>query len=125
MTKLADRTDIPVLKGGWLNFTEAAELLGWSRSYMYKYAESPGFKTLHRIGGKASYVINESEVEAVQGSRIVPAATEEEPDPVAKAAPRKRKLSKTEAALLEQEFDLETGVEKVKELSLEEVLSKL
>lgn len=73
MTKLADREDIPVLKGGWINFTEAAERLGWTRSYMYKKASKPakegGFKTVHRIGAQPTFVINESEIEEIIASQ--------------------------------------------------------
>lgn len=108
MTKLADRDDIPTLSGGWVNFTEAAEQLGWSRSYMYKYAESPGFKTLHRIGGKASYVVNQKEIESIKDSRVLPVVEE--------AVPKKQ--TKVAVSVVADESA-------PKELSLEEVLEKL
>jgi predicted DNA-binding transcriptional regulator AlpA len=73
MTKLGDRTDIPTLDGGWVNLTEAAALLGYSRSYMYKLAaKAPsegGFSTLHKIGSQASYVVNQQEISSILAER--------------------------------------------------------
>jgi predicted DNA-binding transcriptional regulator AlpA len=68
MTKLAE-LDIPVLEGGYINLTEAADRLGWTRSYMYKkasrFGEEGGFASLRKIGSQASYVVLESEVEEI------------------------------------------------------------
>lgn len=63
MSKLAERNDIPSLDG-WINLTEAAERLGYTRSYMYKLANKPdGLQTLHRIGTQASYVVAVEEID--------------------------------------------------------------
>lgn len=104
MTKLADRTDIPVLEGGWINFTEAAERLGYTRSYMYKKAskspEEGGFKTVRRIGSQSSFVINESEVDEI----------------LANQAPKKVKPSSipADAPVLEQELGMEDLLAQIK-----------
>lgn len=89
MSKLSDRTDIPHLEGGWINLTEAAELLGVTRSYVYKLANKPdGLTTLRCIGNQASYVVQAEEIErlrdlrqlaAVNKKRTV-AAPEKEPE---------------------------------------------
>src|SRR5690606_37066921 len=99
--KLAD-IDIPQLEDGqWINLTEAAELLGYTRSYMYKraskYGEPGGFQTLFRVGNQASYVISREEVNELLAEREVP-AVEEVVEPVApkKKAPAKKKVKEKE-----------------------------
>ena len=102
MTKLAEM-DLPTLEGGWLALSEAAELLSFSRAYMYKLVSNGSFDTARRIGTAASYVINRSEVDALINARI--------PDPETEA----------EAA---QDVTAPTNIV-AKELSMEEMLNKL
>jgi hypothetical protein len=112
MTKLADM-EVPSLEGGWVTLAEAADRLGYTRSYAYKKASSNGFQTLHSIGSQASYVVNESEILDILEERSLRkvSAAEDEPKP-------KRARKKAE------------GVEPVteepeQELSLEEILSRI
>lgn len=60
--KLSDNSDIPVLKG-WVNMTEASEMLGITRQHAYKLSTQGAFKTLHRIGTQPSFVISVKEIE--------------------------------------------------------------
>lgn len=59
--------NIPVLEG-WVNLTEAAEILGITRQHAYKRAKLTaqgkrgGWRTLHQIGSKPMYVVSLSEV---------------------------------------------------------------
>lgn len=60
--------NVPVLKG-WVNLTEAAEILGISRQHSYKRArlasegKQGGYKTLRQIGTKPMYVVSMKELE--------------------------------------------------------------
>lgn len=60
--------NVPVLDG-WVNLTEAAEILGISRQHSYKRAKLTssnrpgGWKTLHQIGTKPMYVVAQSELQ--------------------------------------------------------------
>ena len=60
--KLSDNQDIPVLKG-WVNMTEAAEMLGITRQHAYKLSTNGAFKTLHRVGTQPTFVISVKEIE--------------------------------------------------------------
>lgn len=59
--------NLPVLSG-WVNLTEAAEMLGISRQHSYRRARLAnegrvgGWKTCHRIGNKPSYVVSLEEI---------------------------------------------------------------
>lgn len=59
--------NIPVLEG-WVNLTEAAEILGITRQHAYKRAKLAsqgrpgGWKTLHQIGTKPMYVVSQTEL---------------------------------------------------------------
>jgi hypothetical protein len=63
----AEFTELPVL-AGWVNLTEAAELLGITRQHAFKKtrlanAGHPGgWKTVHRIGSKPMYVVSTQEI---------------------------------------------------------------
>lgn len=67
MPKLTE-LDVPLLEGGYVNLTEAAAILGVTRSYVYKLAARPadqgGLSTLRRVGNQAVYVVKASELEA-------------------------------------------------------------
>lgn len=54
--------DVPVLPG-WVNLTEAAEMIGVSRQHSYRMARDGKWKSLHRIGSKEFYVVSVEEVE--------------------------------------------------------------
>ncbi len=60
--------NLPILDG-WVNLTEASEILGISRQHAYKRARntsqgrSGGFKTLHQIGSKPMYVVSVQELQ--------------------------------------------------------------
>ncbi len=64
--KLRDDPSVPTL-AGWVNITEAAEILGITRQHSYKLARTPvsegGYKTLHRVGTQPSYVVSVKELE--------------------------------------------------------------
>jgi hypothetical protein len=108
MTKLAE-LEIPALEGGWINLTEAAERLGFTRSYMYKkaarYGQPGGFETIRKIGTQASYVIAESEVEDLltrareESEQPVVEAVEEKP----KRKPRAKKEKPVESIVVPQD----------------------
>lgn len=61
--------NVPVLEG-WVNLTEAAEILGITRQHSYKRAKlgaqgkSGGYSTLHQVGTKPMYVVSLTELEA-------------------------------------------------------------
>ncbi len=61
--------NIPVLEG-WVNLTEAAEILDITRQHAYKRAKlanagkAGGWKTLHQIGTKPMYVVSIEELKA-------------------------------------------------------------
>jgi hypothetical protein len=60
--------NIPVLEG-WVNLTEAAEILDITRQHAYKRAKLAsqgrpgGWRTLHQIGTKPSYVVSRAELQ--------------------------------------------------------------
>jgi len=60
--------NVPVLEG-WVNLTEAAEILGITRQHSYKRAKlgaqgkPGGYRTLHQIGTKPMYVVSLSEIQ--------------------------------------------------------------
>lgn len=62
--KLSEQ-DIPALDD-WVNFTEGAEVLGFSRQYMYKLAQNNKFKTLHKIGTQPTFVVSRAELESLK-----------------------------------------------------------
>lgn len=59
--------NLPVLPG-WITLGQAAELLGISRQHAYRRARLAnegsvgGWKTVHRLGDKPSYVVSSNEV---------------------------------------------------------------
>lgn len=133
--KLTDRPDIEPLED-WVNLTEAAETLGYTRSYMYKKASRPadqgGFKTLRKIGNKGFFIVRASEVNELLQAREdrKAAVVEEEPKP--KKAPRKKPTEPTSPIVEEEPMPIiaepptpEPAEEEEEELSLEEILSKL
>lgn len=93
MTKLSARTDIPALEGGWVNLTEAAGLLGLTRSYVYKCAGEGKFNTLRRIGSQSVFVVNEREIQNMIDQRTKPVEDEpvveeeEPPSPIVEREP--------------------------------------
>jgi hypothetical protein len=70
--KLSEDPNVPSLPG-WVNITEAAELLGISRQHSYKkatlFGKRGGWDTLHRIGSQPAYVIALSEIEEIKAAR--------------------------------------------------------
>lgn len=62
--KLGNLPELP----GWVNLTEAAEMLGISRQHSYRRARlaneghTGGWKSCHRIGSKPSYVVSLDEI---------------------------------------------------------------
>ncbi|MGV3733054.1 MAG: hypothetical protein ACO1N6_06605 [Microcella sp.] len=69
----AELDNIPQLDG-WVNLTEAAEMLGITRQHAFKKARQAndghpsGWKTIRRIGTKPMYVIAVSEIEEMTGA---------------------------------------------------------
>jgi predicted DNA-binding transcriptional regulator AlpA len=127
MTKLAELPDIPVLSGGWINLTEAASRLGYTRSYIYKRASDGAFKTLHRVGSQTSYVVNVDEVEELIRLKTerTTAKAEEEPASKLKASTSKRRTSKKSGSTnISAEKPVESAAEE-KELSIEELLAQI
>lgn len=73
----AEFENIPSLEG-WVNLTEAAEMLGITRQHAHKKArltnegKPNGWKTIHRVGSKPMYVVSIREVKgmlALAGNR--------------------------------------------------------
>lgn len=96
MPKLSDLT-IPQLEGGWINLTEAANVLGVTRTYIYKLAErSPadgGLFTLRQVGSQASYVVKLDEIlekKSLRDTRKSEAAEKKEVKSAAKATKEER-----------------------------------
>lgn len=84
--------DIPVLEG-YINLTEAAEKLGITRQYAHTKAKNGLFKSIKRIGTKASFVVSTDEVDDMLTEQNATAdAAPEKPEPK-KRAPRKPKDS--------------------------------
>lgn len=67
----AELNNIPTLDG-WVNLTEAAEMLGISRQHAFKKARQAndghpsGWKTIRRVGSKPMYVISTAEIADIQ-----------------------------------------------------------
>lgn len=66
--KLSEDPNVPVLKG-WVNITEAAELLGITRQHSYKRAKNGGYKSLHRIGTSPAYVVSTKEIDELLAAK--------------------------------------------------------
>lgn len=73
----AELNNIPILDG-WVNLTEAAEMLGITRQHAFKKARQAndghpnGWKTIRRVGSKPMYVVSTAEIEdllAAQGDK--------------------------------------------------------
>lgn len=73
---------VPALPG-WVNITEASEILGETRQQTYKVARRGGFKTLHQLGSKPAYVISTDELKTIAEERRVRAAEEAAEEKVA------------------------------------------
>lgn len=67
--KLSEDPNVPVLEGGWVTLTEAAEVLSITRQHSYKRAKNGGYKTLRRIGTSPAFVVNRRELEEILNSR--------------------------------------------------------
>jgi uncharacterized membrane-anchored protein len=67
--KLSEDPNVPMLDG-WVNLTEAAELLGITRQHAYKVASNGGFKTLHKIGHQPQFIIASQEVDSIKADRL-------------------------------------------------------
>ena len=61
---MAKIENIPKLPG-YVNITEAAEILGISRQQMYREARRGDFKSLRQVGTKSFYVVGTEELEQV------------------------------------------------------------
>src|SRR5690606_14876364 len=67
----AEFENIPVLDG-WVNLTEAAEMIGITRQHAHKKArlanegKPNGWKTIHRVGSKPMYGVRIPEVKGMQ-----------------------------------------------------------
>lgn len=66
--KLSQQDNIPAL-GDWVNLTEGAEILGYSRQYMYKLAQGGKFESLHRIGTQPTFVVSKADIQNWQSVR--------------------------------------------------------
>jgi len=70
----AHLNNIPVLEG-WVNLTEAAEILGISRQHAYKKAKLSsegkrgGWNSVHQLGNKSFYVVSTAELDEILSSR--------------------------------------------------------
>ncbi len=66
----AEFENIPTLDG-WVNLTEAAEMVGITRQHAHKKArlanegKPNGWKTIRRVGSKPMYVVSLGEVEEI------------------------------------------------------------
>ena len=67
----AEFENIPALDG-WVNLTEAAEMIGFTRQHAFKKARQAkeghpnGWKTIRRIGSKPMYVVSIAEIADLQ-----------------------------------------------------------
>lgn len=140
--KLADRTDIPSLDG-WVNLTEVADMLGVTRSYVYKMAsrtpDEGGFNTLHRIGTQASYIVSRDEVQNLIEGRAQ--KKEEAPKEEKVKTEKKPRAKKPKPAVVEDgtpepvvtdaqpvavfEEPSEETSESEEELSIEDILAQI
>lgn len=70
----AELNNIPTLDG-WVNLTEAAEMLGITRQHAFKKARQAndghpsGWKTIRRVGSKPMYVVSTAEIAELQAAR--------------------------------------------------------
>jgi hypothetical protein len=70
----AEFNNLPVLDG-WVNLTEASEMLGISRQHAFKKTrlanagQPGGWKTVHRVGSKPMYVVSTQEVAQLLAAR--------------------------------------------------------
>lgn len=70
----AELNNIPTLDG-WVNLTEAAEMLGITRQHAFKKARQAndghpsGWKTIRRIGSKPMYVVSTTEIKELLAAR--------------------------------------------------------
>lgn len=70
--KLSEDPNVPMLDG-WVNLTEAAELLGVTRQHVYKRASTGGFQSLHKIGHQPQFVISTAEIDEINVARAAKA----------------------------------------------------
>lgn len=69
----AEFENIPVLDG-WVNLTEAAEMIGITRQHAHKKARQAnegqpnGWKSIRRIGSKPMYVVSIAEIADLQAT---------------------------------------------------------
>lgn len=67
----AEFENIPVLEG-WVNLTEAAEMIGITRQHAHKKArlanegKPNGWKSIRRVGTKPMYLISLEEIEQIR-----------------------------------------------------------
>lgn len=70
----AELNNIPKLDG-WVNLTEAAEMIGITRQHAFKKARQAddghpnGWKTIRRVGSKPMYVVSTAEIAELQAAR--------------------------------------------------------
>jgi hypothetical protein len=62
--KLSENPDIPVLEG-WVNLTEAGDLIGVSRQHAYRLAAKGYFETLKRVGTQPVFVVSTTELNSI------------------------------------------------------------
>lgn len=69
----AEFENFPALDG-WVNLTEAAEMLGFTRQHAFKKARQAneghpnGWRTIRRIGSKPMYVVSIAEIADLQAT---------------------------------------------------------
>lgn len=65
---------LPVLPG-WVNLTEAAELVGITRQHAFKKValaaagKTGGWKTAHRVGSQNAYVVARQEIDEILAAK--------------------------------------------------------
>lgn len=70
----AELNNLPTLDG-WVNLTEAAEMLGITRQHAFEKAGQAndghpnGWKTIRRVGSKPMYVVSTAEIADLQSAR--------------------------------------------------------
>jgi hypothetical protein len=70
----AEFTNLPVLDG-WVNLTEAAEMLGITRQHAFKKTrlanegQPGGWMTVRRVGSKPMYVVSTQEIADLLAAR--------------------------------------------------------
>ena len=71
----AEFENIPVLDG-WVNLTEAAEMIGITRQHAHKKArlanegKPNGWKSIRRVGTKPMYLISTTEIADLRAGRL-------------------------------------------------------